>query len=136
MATGELESFADIPDPIRQAPARPGSTGSRRALLSGEAPATSAPAEPSPTRGESTRRRWIAVAVGVLWIGAILAAHLGVRADVLAAPVLAQLVVWVIALPLGLALALRPRASGWPPGACRSCAPASSCSSPRSWASR
>ena len=116
MATGELESFADIPDPIRQAPARPGSIGPPGAHLSGEAPTTSAPTEPSPTRSQSARRRWIAVAVGAAWIGALLAAHLGVRADLFTAPVVAQLVVWVIALPLGLALALRPRANGWPPG--------------------
>lgn len=101
MATRDELGFADIPDPAGAAAPRP------------TTPAA-APDEPSPTRAESARRRWIAVAIGAGWIAVLLAARLGFRDDLWTAPVLAQLAVWALALPAGLALALRPARDGWP----------------------
>ena len=104
MATGEELGFADIPDPAGTAAARP-------------PPPPSVPDEASPTRAESGRRRWAAVAIAAGWIALVLVARLGFRADMWTAPVLVQLGVWVLALPIGLALALRPTRDGWPPRA-------------------
>ena len=101
MATRDELGFADIPDPAGAAAPRP-------------PPPAAAPDEPSPTRAESARRRWMAVAIGAGWIAVLLAARLGLREDLWRAPVLAQLAVWALALPAGLALALRPARDGWP----------------------
>lgn len=101
MQTGETELFADIPDPVR-----------------GEAPPMpqpAAPAELAPTRTEVTLRRRIALAVG--GAGAVgLALFLGLRADLFSPEVLLQVGLWTLAVPVGLALALRPRAGGFPAG--------------------
>ena len=108
MATGDID-FGSIPDPVRAPSSRP---------LHAPPPAAppSVPHEPSLTRAESARRRWIAALAGVLWIASIVAFGLGLRPDLLRPEVLVQLSLWTLAVPLGLSVALRPRASGWPPG--------------------
>lgn len=94
--------FADIPDPLSGREARP-------------TPAAEAPAEPSPTRAAVTARRAIAFLAGAAAaIG--LALVLGLRDDLAAPGVLAQVALWTLAVPAGLALALRPRAGGFPAG--------------------
>lgn len=103
MATGDID-FGSIPDPVREPSSRP---------LPAPPPT---PDEPSPTRDQSARRRAVAVLAAVIWIAAVVAFGLGFRPDLLRPEVLVQLSLWTIAVPLGLSVALRPRASGWPPG--------------------
>ncbi len=94
--------MSDIPDPVRDAGAR-------------APPNIHVPEADALTREQAAQRRWIALALAAVWIVAF-ALVLGVRADALHAEVLAQIIAWTLALPLGLALALRPRKGGWPPG--------------------
>lgn len=102
MWTGDTDPFADIPDPLGGGEARP-------------VPAPQVPAEPSPTRAGVTARRAAALAIGAA--GAIgLALVLGLRADLLAPGVLVQLGLWTLAVPASFAIALRPRAGGFPAG--------------------
>ncbi len=103
MATGDID-FGSIPDPLREPISRE------------PAAPPPAPDEPSPTRDQTAVRRWIAIASGVLWIAVVVAFGLGLRPDLVRAPVLVQLGLWTVALPIGLVVALRPRASGWPAG--------------------
>lgn len=103
MSTDELDRlFAEIPDPLRDGGAR-------------SPPPMEPPAEAAPTRAESAQKRWIAAALGAVWVAAFVFV-LGVRTDVMHAEVLVQIVAWTLALPLGLSLALRPRRGGWPAG--------------------
>jgi hypothetical protein len=102
MTTGEIDRFAEIPDPLRSGPARP-------------PPEPVPPSEPSPTRAERGRRFWIAGVFSVVWV-VLFALFLGIRPDLARAEVLGQVAAWTLALPLGLFIALRPRATGWPPG--------------------
>jgi hypothetical protein len=99
----DIDSFADIPDPFRPSRARP-------------TPPPPPVDEPSPTRNESSRRRAVAIAVGAAWVVA-LTLGLGLRPDLVRVEILAQLAVWTFALPVGLAIALRPGTHGFPPGA-------------------
>ncbi len=102
MMTGDTDRFADIPDPVR--------SGSARLV-----PDATAPSEPSPTRADAISRRRIATAIGAA--GAIgVAVVLGLRADLLSFEVLLQIGLWTLAVPVSLAIALRPRAGGFPAG--------------------
>lgn len=102
MTTGESNPFADIPDPLRD--------GAARAV-----PEVAAPEGPSPTRAQASFHRKIALAVGAA--GAVgLAVYLGFRADLMLPEVLLQIGLWTLAVPASLALALRPRAGGFPAG--------------------
>jgi hypothetical protein len=121
MSADELDRlFADIPDPVRDSGAGSPSDGSFELGASGRGkrafgPEPQPPSDPAPTREQSAQRRWVAAALGVSWAVAF-AFVLGVRADVLHAQVLAQILVWTLTLPLGLSLALRPLKTGWPRG--------------------
>lgn len=106
MATGDID-FGDIPDPLHADPQR---------RAPDPPPPPPAPAEPSPTRAEGSRRRLAAIALSVAWIAGFVIVILGVRPDLAQLPVILQLVAWTIALPIGLSVALLPRASGFPPG--------------------
>ncbi len=103
MATGDID-FSDIPDPVRD--------GAPRAPP--EPPP--APLHASPTRSESARRRGIVIGLCLVWIAALVVLVLGLRPDLLRAPVIVQLSAWTLALPLCLFVALSPRSSGFPPG--------------------
>lgn len=100
MMTGDIDRFADIPDPARREPPRP-------------VPPPVVADEPSPTRAQASRRRKVAFVVGAA--GAVgMALALGLRADLFSPAVLLQIGVWTVAAPLCLSLALRPRAGGFP----------------------
>lgn len=103
MATGDID-FGDIPDPLRGRAPRPPP----------EPP--QAPSDASPTRAESARRRLVAVGLSLVWLAGFVVLILGLRPDLVRPGVIVQLTSWTFALPLGLFVALRPRASGWPPG--------------------
>lgn len=102
MTTGELDRFADIPDPLRGAAPRP-------------PPLPELPSEPSPTRDQRARRGWLALAVSAVWL-VLFALLLGPRPDLARTEILLRLAAWTLALPLGLFVALRPRSNGWPLG--------------------
>jgi hypothetical protein len=115
MATGDID-FGSIPDPLREPSSRAPSVAAGAKAAALDIPPPPALDEPSPTRAEASRSRWIATFAGVLWIAVMVVAVLGLRPDLLRLPVLVQLGLWTVALPFGLAVALRPRASGWPAG--------------------
>lgn len=102
MTTGEIDPFADIPDPIRSGGARP-------------PPEPRLPDEPSPTREQRGRKLALAALLATGWL-VVFAAVLGFRPDLANVQVAVQLVAWTLALPLGLLVALGPRRSGWPAG--------------------
>ncbi|MFO0593160.1 MAG: NrsF family protein [Polyangiaceae bacterium] len=70
--------------------------------------------EPSPTRAATSRRRLVVVIASAIWVASIAVLYLGLRSDLHNPPVLLQLGGFTIALPIGLAAALRPRADGLP----------------------
>ncbi len=131
MSTSELEEFGTIPDPLDahsgalRMPTKQGkSTNHSDALLSTtnaqnpenerrSAGAPTLPNERSPTRNEASRNRRLALASSIAWlVVAEIIVH--PRPDVLNTTVLSQIAVWSLMLPLGLALALRPKQNGFP----------------------
>lgn len=101
MAPPDLDLDA-IPDPLADAD------------LGAIVPPPPAITEASPTRAETSRRRLVVVIASAIWIASIAALYLGLRSDLANPAVLLQLGGFSIALPVGLAAALRPRADGFP----------------------
>ena len=104
MAPRDLDLDA-IPDPLADE--------SARAI---DVPPPPTFTEASPTRAGTSRRRWVVVIASAIWIASLSVLWLGLRGDLLRAPVLAQIGGFAIALPIALSVALRPRASGFPAG--------------------
>ncbi|MEZ4301907.1 MAG: NrsF family protein [Polyangiaceae bacterium] len=98
----DTEPFADIPDPVARSVSRP-------------IPEPLPPAERSLTRRQTSLYRTLALALGAGWAVAV-ALYYGLRPDLLRAEILFQLATWTIAMPAGLALAVRPRPGGFPAG--------------------
>lgn len=76
-------------------------------------PPPALPADPSPTRADRRRLARGAAVAAVAWVAAGLA-MVGVRHDIATPLVIAPLAAWSLAVVLGLALVLRPRARGLP----------------------
>lgn len=97
----DLAAFDAIPDPAAPVAARPPPA------------APAAPREPSPTRAERRVRALAALALALAWIGA-LAWVMGLRPDLGAPFVAAQIGIWSLAAVVALVVALRRGARGLP----------------------
>ncbi|MBK8258956.1 MAG: DUF1109 family protein [Polyangiaceae bacterium] len=98
--TAPPPQFADIPDPAAEI--------GERVL-----PNIPMPTNAAPTRRQVAAQRVLAALLGVGWAVAVVG-WVGLRPDLLNAQVLVQLGVWTVAMPLGLALAVRPKKTGFP----------------------